>query len=118
MRVLGVLSVIILTCITSPGNSAEPDEFAKLAAHISPAQLMQTVRELSSFDGRQSGMAGGQASSACMARRLPGGALQHFPITTVKIDTRVRAEIRFGRRVVAFERGQDFLPVINLAPTR
>src|SRR6266849_3446633 len=117
MRVLGVLSVIILTCITSPGNSAEPDEFAKLAAHISPAQLMQTVQELSSFDGRQSGMAGGQATAAYIARRLPEAALQPFPITTVQIDTRVRAEIRFDRRVVALEKGQDFLPVINLAPT-
>ncbi len=117
MRVLGVLSVIILTCITSPGNSAEPDEFAKLAAHISPAQLMQTVQELSNFDGRQSGMAGGQATAAYMARRLPEAALQPFPITTVQIDTRVRAEIRFDRRVVALEKGQDFLPVINLAPT-
>src|SRR2546427_299064 len=71
MRVLGVLSVILLTCITAPGHSAEPDQFAELAAHISPAQLMQTVRELSNFDGRQSGMAGGQATAAYIARRFP-----------------------------------------------
>src|SRR2546426_10366658 len=117
MRVLGVLSVILLTCITAPGHSAEPDQFAELAAHISPAQLMQTVRELSNFDGRQSGMAGGQATAAYIARRFPEAASQPFPITTVQIDTRVRAEIRVDRRVVALEKGQDFLPVINLAPT-
>jgi len=117
MRVLGILSVIILTCITALGNSAEPDEFAKLAVHISPAQLMQTVRELSNFDGRQSGMASGQATAAYIARRLPEGVLQPFPITTVHIDARVHAEIRIDRRVVALENGQDFLPVINLAPT-
>ncbi len=116
MRVRGVLSVIILTCITSPGHSAEPDEFAKLAAHISPSQLMQTVRELSNFDGRQSGTASGQATAAYIARRLPEAALQPFPITTVHIDTLVRAEIRVDRRVVALEKGQDFLPIINLAP--
>src|SRR5437899_9419026 len=105
MRVLGVLSVIILTCITSPGNSAEPDEFAKLAAHISPAQLMQTVQELSNFDGRQSGIAGGQATEAYMARRLPEASLEPFPITTVQIETRLRAKIRLHRRVVGPEKG-------------
>src|SRR5881296_3918454 len=117
MRVPGVLSVLILTCIASPGYSAEPDEFATLAAHISPAQLMQTVRELSNFDGRQSGTAGGQATAAYIARHLPEAALQPFPITTVQIDTLVRAEIRVDRRVVALEKGQDFLPIISLAPT-
>jgi len=116
MRVRGVLSVIILTCITSLGHSAEPDEFAKLAAHISPPQLMQTVRELSNFDGRQSGTAGGQATAAYIASRLPKAVLQPFPITTVHIDPLVRAEIRVDRRVVALEKGQDFLPIINLAP--
>ncbi|HZC67241.1 MAG TPA: hypothetical protein VE201_01355, partial [Nitrospirales bacterium] len=83
MRALGVLSVTILSCITSPGHSAEPDEFAKLAAHISPTQLMQTVQELSNFNGRQSGTAGGQATAAYIASRLPEAALQPFPITTV-----------------------------------
>src|SRR6266545_1825997 len=117
MRVPGVLSVIILTWIASPGNSAEPDEFAKLAAHISSTQLMQTVRELSNFDGRQSGTTGGQATAAYIARHLPEAALQPFPITTVQIDALVRAEIRVDRRVVALEKGQDFLPIINLAPT-
>src|SRR5437867_2958977 len=117
MRVPGILSVIILTCIASPGYSAEPDEFAKLAAHISPTQLMQTVRELSNFDGRQSGTAGGQATAAYIARHLPEAALQPFPITTVQVDALVHAEIRVDRRVVALEKGQDFLPIINLAPT-
>ncbi len=117
MRVPGILSVIILTCIASPGYSAEPDEFAKLAAHISSTQLMQTVRELSNFDGRQSGTTGGQATAAYIARHLPEAALQPFPITTVQIDTLVHAEIRVDRRVVALEKGQDFLPIINLAPT-
>jgi len=117
MRVLGVLSVITLTCISSPGNSAEPDDLAKLAAHISPAQLMHTVRELSNFDGRQSGTAGGQATAAYVASRLPEAALQPFPIATVQIEPLVRAEFRVDRRVVALEKGQDFLPIINLAPT-
>jgi hypothetical protein len=117
MRVLGVLSGLILTCIASPGHSAEPDEFAKLADHISPTHLMQTVRELSNFDGRQSGTAGGHATAAYIARHLPEATLQPFPITTVQIDARVRAEIRVDRRVVALEKGQDFLPIINLAPT-
>src|SRR2546427_4996925 len=117
MRVPGVLSVLILTCIASPGYSAEPDEFATLAAHISPAQLMQTVRELSNFDGRQSGTAGGQATAAYIARHLPDAGLQLFPMTMVQIDPLVRADIRVDRRVVALEKGQDFLPIISLAPT-
>src|SRR5213594_4838350 len=117
MRVPGILSVITLTCITSPGNLAERDDLTKLASHISPAQLMRTVRELSNFDGRQSGTAGGQATAAYIARHLPEAALQPFPITTVQIDTLVRAEIRVDRRVVALEKGQDFLPIISLAPT-
>src|SRR5947209_17575230 len=114
MRLPGVLSVHILTCIASPGYSAEPDEFAKLAAHISPAQLMQTVRELSNFDGRQSGMPSGQATAAYIARRLPEAVLQPFPITTVRIHARVHAETRTDRREVALEHGQDFLPVTDL----
>src|SRR5439155_1579316 len=83
----------------SPGNSAEPDDLAKLAAHISPAQLMHTVRELSNFDGRQSGTAGGQATAAYVASRLPEAALQPFPIATVQIEPLVRAEFRVDRRV-------------------
>src|SRR2546425_11919802 len=98
MRVLGVLSVTPLTWISSPGNSAEPDDLAKLAAHISPTQLMHTVRELSNFDGRQSGTAGGQATAAYVARRLPEAELQPFPITTVQIEPLVRAEFRVDRR--------------------
>src|SRR3989442_1690617 len=117
MRVLGVLSVITLTCISSPGTSAEPDDLAKLAAHISPIQLMHTVRELSNFDGRQSGTASGQATAAYVASRLPEAELQPFPITTVQIEPLVRAEFRIDRRVVALEKSQDFLPIINLAPT-
>src|SRR6266704_3047005 len=101
MRVLGVLSVITLTCISSPGNSAEPDDLAKLAAHISPIQLMHTVRELSNFDGRQSGTASGQATAAYVASRLPEAALQPFPITTVEIDPLARLDSRAACRVVA-----------------
>jgi hypothetical protein len=117
MHVLGVWSVIILICIASPGHPAEPDEFVKLAASISSSHLMQTVRELSNFDGRQSGTAGGHATAAYIARRLPEAVLQPFPVTTAQIDTRVRAEIRADGRVLALEKGQDFLPIINLAPT-
>ncbi|TLY21894.1 MAG: hypothetical protein E6K68_04780 [Nitrospirae bacterium] len=62
MRAQGLLAIIILLCITALGHAAEPDEFAKLAAEISPTRLMQTVRELSNFDGRQSGTAGGHAT--------------------------------------------------------
>src|SRR5205823_7027683 len=102
--------------ISSPGNSAEPDDLAKLAAHISPAQLMHTVRELSNFDGRQSGTAGGQATAAYVASRLPEAALQPFPIATVQIEPLVRAEFRVDRRVVAVVEGQVFLPIIKLGP--
>jgi len=117
MRVLGFLSVITLTCITSPGNLAERDDLTKLASHISPAQLMRTVRELSNFDGRQSGTAGGQATAAYVAGRLPEATLQSFPITTVQIEPLLRAVFQVDRRVVPLEKGQDFLPIINLAPT-
>src|SRR5438093_7986327 len=117
MRVLGVLSVITLTFISSLGNSAEPDDLAKLTTHVSPTQLMHTVRELSNFDGRQSGTAGGQATAAYVASRLPDATLQPFPITTVQLEPLVRAEFRVDRRVVALKKGHDFLPVINLAPT-
>src|SRR5438876_3974678 len=117
MRVQGVLAIIILPCIIAQGHAAEPDEFAKLAAEISPTQLMQTVRELSNFDGRQSGTAGGRTTEAYIASRLPRAASQPFPITTVQIDPLIHAEIRVGRRVVVFEKGQDFLPIISLALT-
>src|SRR5438876_1054959 len=117
MRVQGVLAIIILPCIIAQGHAAEPDEFAKLAAEISPTQLMQTVRELSNFDGRQSGTAGGRTTEAYIASRLPRAASQPFPITTVQIDPLIHAEIRVGRRVVVFEKGQDFLPIISLTPT-
>ncbi len=116
MRVLGVLLALPLTCIASPGNAAELGEFAKLAAAISPAQLIQTVQELSKFDGRQSGTAGGEAATAYIASRLPEAMLQPFPIATVQIEPLVRAEFRIDRRVVALEKGRDFLPIINLAP--
>src|SRR5437867_4045271 len=117
MRVLGFLSVITLTCITSPGNLAARDDLTKLASHISPAQLMRTVRELSNFDGRQSGTAGGQATAAYVAGRLPEATLQSFPITTVQIEPLLRAVFQVDRRVVPLEKGQDFLPIINVAAT-
>src|SRR2546428_13680789 len=117
MRVLGVLSVITLTCISSPGTSAEPDDLARLAAHISPTQLMHTVRELSNFDGRQSGTASGQSTAAYVASRLPEATLQPFPVTRVQIEPLVRVEFRVDRRVVALVKGHYFLPIIILAPT-
>src|SRR5437867_12522237 len=118
MRVLGVLSVITLTCISSPGNSAEPDDLARLAAHISPTQLMHTVRELSNFDGRQSGTAGGQATAAYVASRLPDVTLQPIPITTVQLEPLVLAAFLVYRHVLALKKGHDFIPCINLTPTR
>ena len=78
---------------------------------------MQTVRELSNFDGRQSGTAGGQATAAYIARHLPEAALQPFPITTVQIESSLRVKLRAGQRFVTLEKGQDFLPILNPAST-
>ena len=40
-------------------------------AHISKEGLLESVRALSEFEGRQSGTPGGEAAAAYLAQRLP-----------------------------------------------
>jgi len=110
-----VLLAIILTNFVASGTAAEPNEFARLAAPISPDQLMTTVRDLARFEGRQSGTPSGEAAVAYIARRLPEATLQPFPVQTTQIEAQPHAEIRTDERSVPLRPGQDFIPVMNNA---
>src|SRR5712692_10432919 len=110
-----VLLAIILTNFVASGTAAEPNEFARLAAQISPNQPMTTVRDLARFEGRQSGTPSGEAAVAYIARRLPEATLQPFPVQTTQIEAQPHAEIRTDERSVPLRPGQDFIPVMNNA---
>lgn len=117
MRRLAVLLVITLTNFVAPGTAAEPNEFAGLIEQISPDQMMKTVRDLTQFDGRQSGTPGGEATASYIASRLPEATLQPFTLKTTQIDTPLRVEIQTEGHSTPLQRGQDFIPVMNAAST-
>ena len=110
------------------------DDGTRLAAQVSPDRLMQTVRELSKFDGRQSGTVGGEAAAGYIAARLPQATLQSVPIKFIQVSAPVgsgggssrtgpppaviEAQIHSGSRVKPLENGSDFLPILNGATTR
>jgi len=115
MRRLAAVFVTTLAIFPSPGSAADPGELARPASHISPEYLMKTVRDLAQFEGRQSGTPGGEAAASYLAARLPGAIRQPFPVSTVQIDTPLRAELDVAERSVPLRPGQDFLPIVSAA---
>ena len=87
-----------------------------LDAQISRERLLESVRALSAFEGRQSGTPGGEAAAAYIAQRLPAVVHQTFPIDTVVTST-VQAEVESGGDVRTLVNGVDFLPVLSGART-
>ena len=79
-------------------------------------RLLESVRSLSAFEGRQSGTPGGDAAAAYIAQRLPAAVIQTFPIDPVMTST-VQAEIKSGGRMSTLVNGVDFLPVLSGAGT-
>ena len=110
-----VLLAIILTNFVASGTAAEPNEFVRLAAQISPDQLMTTVRDLARFEGRQSGTSGGEATSSYVTSRLPETTLQPFMLKTIQIDTPLHVKIQTEGHSTPLQNGQDFIPVMNAA---
>lgn len=108
-----VLLAFILTNFVASGTTAEPNEFARLAAQISPDQLMTTVRDLARFAGRQSGTPGGEATVSYVTSRLPKTTLQPFMLKTIQIDTPLHVEIQTEGHSTPLQNGQDFIPVMN-----
>jgi hypothetical protein len=115
MRRQAALLVITLTNFVAPGTAAEPNEFVRLAAQISPDQLMTTIRDLARFEGRQSGTPGGEATTSYIASRLPEATLQPFTLKTIQIDTPLHVEIQTEGHATHLQSGQDFIPVMNAA---
>ena len=115
MRRTAALLTIMLTIFAAPVGAAEPGEFATFIAHISPDQLMTTVRDLAQFEGRQSGTPGGEATAAYLTSRLPEATLQPFPVTTAQLTAPPRAKILTGERIVPLQEGSDFIPIANAA---
>lgn len=110
------LPLVALTLFQTPVLAAEPGDFTRLAAQISPDHLMQTVQDLVRFEGRQSGTPSGDAAAAYIKSRLSDARLQSFPVRTVQIDTPARAEIQLAERSLPLHLGRDFLPIVSAAP--
>ena len=108
MRVLLVGLIVGASTIFVHESHALTD----LEAQISKERLLESVRALSAFEGRQSGTPGGEAAAAYIAQRLPAAISQTFPIETVVTST-VQAEVKSGGLVKALRNGVDFLPVLN-----
>ncbi len=87
-----------------------------LDAQISRERLLESVRALSAFEGRQSGTPGGEAAADYIAQRLPAVVRQTFPIDPVVTST-VQAEVESGGDVRTLVNGIDFLPVLGGART-
>ncbi|MEK6549769.1 MAG: M20/M25/M40 family metallo-hydrolase [Nitrospirota bacterium] len=113
---LTILLLVALTIFPAPALAAEPGDFTRLAAQISPHELMQTVRDLARFEGRQSGTPNGDAAAAYIKSRLSDAMLQSFPVRTAQIDTPVHVEIQAAGRSAPLHLGRDFLPIVSAAP--
>ncbi|MEP6600461.1 MAG: M28 family peptidase [Nitrospirota bacterium] len=112
MRLPVVVSCVLLAAVT-PALSDEPINFPRIAAQLSRAQLMESVGALAGFDGRQSGIPGGEAAAAYIVRRLPNAVLQSFPVNTVTIGAPVQVEIFSGAQSKSLRNGIDFLPILS-----
>jgi hypothetical protein len=109
------------------------DDSVRPVAQVSPDRLMNTVRELSKFDGRQSGTPGGEAAARYIAAQLPEATLQSVPVKILQVSAPVgsgggssgtgpppaviKAQIQRGNHVKPLENGSDFLPILNGAST-
>ena len=107
--------LFLLMAIAGPAVSDEPLDIAHVAAELSGDRLLEIVRTLSGFEGRQSGTPGGERASAYIVQRLPAAVLQSFPIQTVEIASPVEAHIRSGARNLILKNGVDFLPILSRA---
>jgi len=117
LRLLLQFSLLTVTAWFTPATSGEPSQIARIAAEISPDRLMESVRELSRLEGRQSGTPGGDAAAAYIASRLPQATLQPFPVRTLQTRSSVQATIRTDRFLQALQAGRDFIPVLSHVPT-
>ncbi len=113
---LAALPLVALTLFQAQALAAEPGDFTRLAAQISPDHLMQTVQDLVRFEGRQSGTPSGDAAAAYIKSRLSDARLQSFPVRTAQIDTPVHVEIHLAERSLPLHLGRDFLPIVGAAP--
>ncbi len=112
---LAALPLVALTMFQAQALAAEPGDFTRLAAQISPDHLMQTVHDLVRFEGRQSGTPSGDAAAAYIKSRLSDAMLQSFPVRTAQIDTPAHAEIQLAERALPLHLGRDFLPIVSAA---
>jgi hypothetical protein len=110
---IGLLFLLMSTA--GPAFSDQPLDITHVAAELSRERLLETVRTLSGFEGRQSGTPGGEKASAYIVQRLPAAVLQSFPIQTVEIASAVEAHIRSGARNLILKNGVDFLPILSRA---
>ena len=94
-------------------HSAERTDGSRLDAPISPHRLVQTARELSGFEGRQTGTPGGSAAEGYIAKRLPEAGLQTFPLTTIQVVTPLDVKIESDRQSRPLINGKDFIPVLS-----
>ena len=102
-----------LMATATPALSDEPLDSSAYVAQISRDRLLESVRALSGFEGRQSGTRGGELAAGYIAQRLPAAALQSFPVNTVVIDSPVQAEILSSTRRKPLRHGVDFFPVLS-----
>jgi len=77
---------------------------------------MNSVGDLSRFQGRQSGTPGGHAAEAYLISRLSKAAPQSFPLRTTQFRAPIQVTIQTGRLSKALQNGRDFIPILNPTP--
>jgi hypothetical protein len=114
----GVLLLVLLTLTLMPAEplTGEPPIQNRLDAQVSQDRLMETVRDLSRFHGRQSGTPGGEAAAAYLQQRLPQASLQSFAIRTLQINPPVNVSLTTGGHTKGLQNTSDFIPILNGAP--
>ncbi|HLG44184.1 MAG TPA: M20/M25/M40 family metallo-hydrolase [Nitrospirales bacterium] len=113
MRGVLLLVLLTLTLIPSDPLTGEPPIQNRLDAQVSQDRLMETVRDLSRFHGRQSGTPGGEAAAAYLQRRLPQASLQSFPLRALQIRSPVKVSLTTGGHTKGLQNTSDFIPILN-----
>lgn len=109
------LLLLPLLILTPSGTAGESDDLIRLSAQVSAERLVESVRDLSRFEGRQSGTPGGEAAAAYLASRLPQADFQPFSVKTIQIRTPIHASILTDQSSKTLRNGRDFIPVLNAA---
>ena len=91
-----VFPLVALSIFPAPVLAAEPGDFTRLTVQVAQDQLMQTVRDMARFEGRQSGTPSGDKAAAYVKSRLSNAMLQPFPLRTAQIDTPLHAELQLA----------------------